>query len=133
LAIYRLDKFIYQLFFDDILNSMLENALKNMFPYKELSLSEGETLSINESFYFIQDGIVQGTFGNKVPVKFECAQNEIFGLRQLLDNNFQIKTLQIKKSTKLLSFHNEDFNKMLQGTDKNIVVFLKSLIQHGTF
>ena len=133
MAIYRLDKFIYQLFFDDILNSMLENALKNMFPYKELSLSEGETLSINESFYFIQDGIVQGTFGNKVPVKFECAQNEIFGLRQLLDNNFQIKTLQIKKSTKLLSFHNEDFNKMLQGTDKNIVVFLKSLIQHGTF
>ena len=112
---------------------MLENALKNMFPYKELSLSEGETLSINESFYFIQDGIVQGTFGNKVPVKFECAQNEIFGLRQLLDNTFQIKTLQIKKSTKLLSFHNEDFNKMLQGTDKNIVVFLKSLIQHGTF
>ena len=112
---------------------MLENALKNMFPYKELSLSEGEILSINESFYFIQDGIVQGTFGNKVPVKFECAQNEIFGLRQLLDNNFQIKTLEIKKSIKLLSFHHEDFNKMLQGTDKNIVVFLKSLIQHGTF
>jgi len=33
----------------------------------------------------------------------------------------------------LLSFQDENFIKMMDSTDKNIAVFLKSLIQHGTF
>ena len=69
---------------------MLEDALKNMFPYKEISLKSGDTLQITKCFFFIKEGIVIGTFGNKVPENFECSKNEIFGLRQLLDKNFEI-------------------------------------------
>ena len=112
---------------------MLEDALKNMFPYKEISLKSGDTLQITKCFFFIKEGIVTGTFGNKVPEKFECSKNEIFGLRQLLDKNFEIKTLLAKKDCDLLSFNNENFNNMMQNTDKNIAIFLKSLIQHGTY
>ena len=76
---------------------------------------------------------VIGTFGNKVPENFECSKNEIFGLRQLLDKNFEIKTLSAKKDCDLLSFNHENFNNMMESTDKNIAIFLKSLIQHGTY
>ena len=112
---------------------MLEGALKNMFPYKEISLKSGDTLQIANSFFYIKEGLVIGTFGNKVPENFECSKNEIFGLRQLLDNNFEIKTLSAKKDTDLLSFNNENFTNMMESTDKNIAIFLKSLIQHGTY
>ena len=112
---------------------MLEDALKNMFPYKEISLKSGDTLQITNSFFYIKEGLVIGTFGNKVPENFECSKNEIFGLRQILDSNFEIKTLLAKKDCELLSFQDENFIKMMDSTDKNIAVFLKSLIQHGTF
>ena len=42
-------------------------------------------------------------------------------------------TLLAKKDCELLSFQDENFIKMMDSTDKNIAVFLKSLIQHGTF
>jgi len=112
---------------------MLEDALKNMFPYRELSLSIGDGLSINGKFYYVQEGVINGTFGNKVPINFECSENGVFGLRQLMDINFEIKTLSVKKNAKLLSFDHDNFTKMLENTDKNVVIFLKSLIQHGTF
>ena len=50
-----------------------------------------------------------------------------------MDINFEIKTLSVKKNVKLLSFDHDNFTKMLENTDKNVVIFLKSLIQHGTF
>ena len=112
---------------------MLEDALKNMFPYKEIALKSGDTLQITKCFFYIKNGFVIGTFGNKVPENFECSKNEIFGLRQLLDKNFEIKTLLAKKDCDLLSFNNENFNNMMESTDKNIAIFLKSLIQHGTY
>ena len=112
---------------------MLEDALKNLFPYKEISLKTGDTVQIEKCFYYIKEGQVAGTCGNKVPENFECSNNEIFGLRQILDSNFEIKTLLAKKDCELLSFQDENFIKMMDSTDKNIAVFLKSLIQHGTF
>ena len=78
---------------------MLEDALKNMFPYKEISLKSGDTLQITKCFFFIKEGIVTGTFGNKVPENFEGSKNEVFGLRQLLDKNVGIETLSAKKDT----------------------------------
>ena len=67
---------------------MLEDALKNLFPYKDISLKTGDTVQIEKCFYYIKEGQVAGTFGNKVPENFECSNNEIFGLRQILDSNF---------------------------------------------
>ena len=55
---------------------MLEDALKNMFPYKEITLKSGDTLQITNSFFYIKEGLVIGTFGNKVPENFECSKNQ---------------------------------------------------------
>ena len=33
---------------------MLEDALKNLFPYKEISLKTGDTVQIEKCFYYIK-------------------------------------------------------------------------------
>ena len=44
---------------------MLEDALKNLFPYKEISLKTGDTVEIEKCFYYIKEGQVAELLGIK--------------------------------------------------------------------
>ena len=113
---------------------MIENVLKNLFSPKEIKLTKGQSFASDGShLYLIKTGSITGSFGDKTPIKFECKKDEIFGLRELIDPSQKITSLNVLSDCILLSVSHDEFKQMLLKTDKNIMVFLKSLIKQGVY